>query len=153
MLGQARVSQNAANTSGSALTSNVVSSPDLWCQFCSAALYQVDRARSAPPNTLVNEADSSHIVGSIDIAQIDDHRLRHFALQALQIKCAELRPFRDNHERIGAADASVGVFAIFDARQFLARLLHADRIVRAHLGAHDEQAGDETFMPATDPFQ
>jgi hypothetical protein len=50
--------------SGSALTSNVVSSPDLWCQFSSAALYQVNRAHSAPPNTLVSEAESSHIVGS-----------------------------------------------------------------------------------------
>src|SRR5712671_4785940 len=92
-------------------------------------------------NALVGKAERRHVLGAIDVAQIDDHGLRHLAFQPLKIERAELHPFRHDHQCVGAARARIGIIAIFDVGQFAARLLHADRVVRAHLGAHVEQPG------------
>src|SRR6202022_3643870 len=114
-----------------------------WRGRTATGLHYIDLARPSPPDALVNESESSHIVGSINIAQIDDDGVRHFTLQTFQIECAELRPFRYNHQRIRAAYAGIGIVAIFDVGQFSACLLHADRIVRADFCAHVEQAGHQ----------
>src|SRR5258708_22115714 len=95
-------------------TTSMTASPHLlfdhrfepWHGKTATGLHYIYRARPSPPNALVNEAESSHIVGSINIAQIDDYALRHLTLQAFQIECAELRPFRANHQRISAPYAS-----------------------------------------------
>ena len=101
------------------------------------------RGSGAPADAFIDKAERRHVLGAIDVAQVDDHGLRQFALQALQIERAVLHPFGHDHHGVGAAHAGVGIVAIFDIGQFAARLLHADRIVRAHLGAHVEQAGHQ----------
>src|SRR6266704_6803554 len=92
-------------------------------------------------NALVGKAERRHVLGAIDVAQIDDHGLRHLTFQPFKIERAELHPFRHDHQCVGTARAYIGIVAIFDIGQFAARLLHADRVVRAHLGAHVEQPG------------
>ena len=99
-------------------------------------------ARPAP-DALIDKAERGHFLGAIDVAQIDDHGLRHLALQARQIERAVLHPLGHDHHGVGAAHAGIGIVAIFDIGQFAARLFHADRIVRAHLRAHVEQPGHQ----------
>src|SRR6266581_57126 len=82
-------------------------------------------------NALVGKAKRRHVLGAIDVAQIDDHGSRHLAFQPLKIERAELHPFRHDHQCVGTARAYVGIVAIFDIGQFAARLLHADRMPRA----------------------
>src|ERR1700676_2028050 len=42
------------------------------------------------PHALIGKAERRHVLGAIDIAQVDDHGMRHFALQALHIERAGL---------------------------------------------------------------
>ena len=59
------------------------------------------------------------------------------SLEPIEIERAELLPFRDDDQRIGALGAVVGSVAIGHARcSICLRLLHAVRIVGAHFGAH-----------------
>jgi hypothetical protein len=58
---------------------------ELWRGGTATGLHYIDLACPSSPDALVNEAESSHILGSINIAQIDDDRLRHFTLHTLQI--------------------------------------------------------------------
>src|SRR6202011_5861045 len=96
-----------------------------------------------PPDTLIGKPERGHVLWAIDVTEIDDHRMGHLALQALQIECAILHPFGHDHHGVRAPHAGVGVVAIFDIGQFAPRLFDADRIVRAYLGAQVEQAGDQ----------
>ena len=95
------------------------------------------------PTPLVNKAERRHLRRAIYIAQVDDHRLRQFALQPFKVEGAVLHPFRHHHHGVRAANAGVGIVAIFDIGQFAARLFHADGIVRPHLGAQVEQPGHQ----------
>src|SRR4029453_13644384 len=66
------------------------------------------RRRSLPPigwptHARIGEAERGHFVGAIDVAGIDDHRLRQFALQALQVERAILHPLRHHYHRIRTA--------------------------------------------------
>ena len=54
-----------------------------------------------------------------------------------------MHPFGHHHHRVRAAYTEVRIVAIFDIGQFAARLLDANRIVRAHPGAHVEQPGHQ----------
>ena len=94
------------------------------------------RAWWRPTDAFIAKTKCRHVLGPVDVAQIDDHRLRHLTLQALQIERAELHPFGHDHERIGPVRAGIGVLAIFDFWQVAARLLHPDRIVSADFRAH-----------------
>ena len=60
-------------------------------------------------------------------------------LQAVEIERAELVPFGDDDERVGALGAAIGVVAVVDVGQHLPRLLHADRIEGPNLGADVQQ--------------
>ena len=62
---------------------------------------------------------------------------------ALAAQRAELHPFGDDHQCVGAARAGIGIVAIVDVGQFAARRFHADGIVGAHLGAHVQQPGHQ----------
>ena len=73
--------------------------------------------------------------GSIDIAQVDKDRLSHRLFQGNKIQRAELLPFGDDDQRVRALRAFIGVGAIGNIVQHQLRLLHADRIEGAHLGA------------------
>src|SRR5712672_771212 len=107
----------------------------------SASFPRVGRAT----DTLINETERRHILGTINVAEIDDHGLRHFALQAFEVERAVLHPLGHDHHGVGAAHAGIGIVAIFDIGQFAARLLHADGIMRAYLRTHVEQPGHQRY--------
>src|SRR5436190_1968992 len=97
-----------------------------------------------PADALVDEAALAHLLGQVDVAQIDDRRRPgHRLLQPVEVERAELLPFRADHQRVRALGAVVLVAAINQLRQQLLCLLHADRIVGPHLGAHVVQRGDQ----------
>src|SRR5579883_1603269 len=65
------------------------------------------RAGLRPSDAVVDEAELRHLVGAIDVAQVDQDRLLHRLLDALEIEGAELLPFGDADERVGALGAGV----------------------------------------------
>ena len=54
-----------------------------------------------PADRRVAEGCALHFVGPINVAQVDDHWLRHHALKARQIQRAELLPFGRDHHFMG----------------------------------------------------
>src|SRR5579863_9011118 len=95
------------------------------------------------PDRDVAELRPLHLVGAVDVAQIDDHRARHYALEPSQIERAELLPFGGDDDGIGAVGGGIGAVAIFNGGQKRFDLLHAGRIVAAHRGAEVVQRGDQ----------
>src|ERR1700712_1232302 len=67
------------------------------------------RLDATPPHAFIRKTERCHFLRPIDISQINDDRLRHLALQALQIERAELHPLGDDHQGIGAAHAGIGI--------------------------------------------
>jgi hypothetical protein len=65
-----------------------------------------------PANAVVGEAVP--ILRAVDVAQVDQHRLLHRGPAALEIERAELLPFGDDDEGIGAVGAGIGAVAEFD---------------------------------------
>ena len=57
------------------------------------------KSRPGPSNAFVDEAVARDLVRPIDVAKIDQHRLRHDFLQPLEVERAELLPFGDDHQR------------------------------------------------------
>src|SRR5205807_1988296 len=47
-------------------------------------------------DAVVDEAGARHLVGAVDVAQVDDHRLRHRLLEAVEIERAKKLPFGDD---------------------------------------------------------
>lgn len=99
-------------------------------------------ARRAP-DAGIDEAQRLHVLPPIDISQVDDHRLPHFPLQALEIERAELDPFRHDHKRVGIARAGIGILCIGDLGQFAPGLVHARRVEGTDRRAHVGEADDE----------
>src|SRR6516225_40462 len=60
-----------------------------------------------PSDALVDKTICGHVLGAIDVAQVDHDRMRQFALQAFQIECAILRPLGHHHHRVRAACANI----------------------------------------------
>src|SRR5512144_149568 len=87
-----------------------------------------------PSNALVSKTAAGHFVGLINISKIDEHRLRHYRFQPVEIKRAELLPFGDDHKRSGAFRAGIGIIAKSDIADYALGLLHADRVIRTHFG-------------------
>src|ERR1700692_1584010 len=85
-----------------------------------------------PPDALIDKAERGHVLGAVDVAQVDDHGMGQLTLQPFQIERAILHPFGHHHHGVRAADAEVGIVAIFDVGQFTPRLLDADRVVAHH---------------------
>lgn len=56
----------------------------------------------ASTNAAIRKTLLHDVIRPVDIAQIDDHHLRHRFLQSPDIECAELFPFGDNDECGGA---------------------------------------------------
>src|SRR5262245_13297573 len=96
-----------------------------------------------PSDALVSKTAAGHFVRSVHVSKIDENRLRHNRLEAVEIKRAELLPFGDNHQRGGTFGAGVGVIAKRDVPDQTLGLLHAYRIVSAHFGAHVLQCRNE----------
>ena len=53
-----------------------------------------------------------HILGAVDVAEIDDHRAGHEVMQALKIERTELLPFGGDDECIGGFSTVISVLAI-----------------------------------------
>ena len=107
------------------------------------ASQHASRVRPHAPDAVVVEAPARHVVGLIDVAQVDQDRPRHHGLQAVEIERAELLPLGDDHQRVGAFRARVWPVAIGDVAEDGLRLLHAGRIVGADLRPHVLQRGDQ----------
>src|SRR5580692_3734574 len=83
-----------------------------------------------PPDAVIREP--LELFRPVDVAQVDQHRLLHHALEAVEIEGAELLPFGDDDEGVGAFRAGIGALAEFDSRKHLPGLRHADRVVGPH---------------------
>ena len=108
-----------------------------------AASRRPDQDLPRPPHALIRKAGAGDFLRRIDVAQVDQHRALHHVLQPLEIERAELLPFGHDHQRGGALGAVIGVLAERHIADDGFRLLHAGRIVGAHLGAHVLQRGDQ----------
>src|SRR5579863_4377483 len=86
------------------------------------------------PDGDVTEIGALHLVGAIDVAQIDNDGARHGGFEPAKIERAELVPFGGDHQRFGAGRGLIGAAAIGDRRQRRLGLLHAGGIVGAHRG-------------------
>lgn len=58
--------------------------------------------RDRPADTVISEPERPHLLGVEDVAQVDDARLAHHFLEAAGIEAAELVPFGDDHQHVGA---------------------------------------------------
>ncbi len=67
------------------------------------------------------------LLGRIDVAQVDQHRLAHRGGQPLEVERAQRVPFGDQHHRVGALGRLVGAGAELDFGHERPRLLHALR--------------------------
>ncbi len=64
------------------------------------------------PDAHIGEAVPGDFLRPVDVAQVDDHRPRHRLLELVEIERAELLPFGDDDQRIGAFGAAIGAVAI-----------------------------------------
>ena len=71
------------------------------------------RHRGAAPIGIVGEAELAHLVRLVDVAAVEDHRLLHQRLHALEVRPAELVPLGDEQQRVGALERVV-VAAVID---------------------------------------
>src|SRR5205085_4280220 len=94
------------------------------------------RSAERPAHARIDEAETLHLLGPIDVPEIDDHRPRHRTLKGVEIKRSELLPFGHDDQCIGAFRAVVGAVAVDDVGQHLPRLLHAGWIVGPYCCAH-----------------
>ena len=56
----------------------------------------------------VDKTARAHLVHSINISQIDEHRTLPSRLQPIEVKRAKLFPFGGDDDRMGARDAVIG---------------------------------------------
>src|SRR5262249_21686102 len=59
-------------------------------------LFPLLRPRAS--DAVVHEAKLCHLVGTIDVAQVDQHGLLHHGLDAIEIESAELLPLGHDHQ-------------------------------------------------------
>src|SRR5262245_53471920 len=67
------------------------------------------------PDRMIDEAEGLHVVGIVDVAAVDDHRLLQQLLHAGEIGTAELVPLRENEQRVRAVERFVVDRMIADA--------------------------------------
>ena len=77
---------------------------------------------SAPSNPDIRKSVPRDFLRRINIAQIDDHRIRHRGFQHREIERAELLPFCHDNEHVRPLGAGIGVIGIIDIRENVARL-------------------------------
>src|SRR5262245_38868382 len=63
-------------------------------------------------DAFVDKACLFDVVRLIDVLEIDDYRACHDLFEARQIERAELLPFGDNDQRVGAGGSGIGAVAI-----------------------------------------
>src|SRR6516164_3180948 len=73
----------------------------------------------------IREARRGHLLRLVDVAQIDYQRARQQGFDAAQIERAELIPFSQQDQRIGALHRLVSIPAIDQLGHKLFRLVHA----------------------------
>ncbi len=73
--------------------------------------------RNLPPDAAVRDPAPRHFVGAIDVAQVDDDRLRHGRRDPVHVEAAEGIPFGHQHGDVGPGDAGVRVARIVDVGQ------------------------------------
>src|SRR5207302_4940052 len=92
------------------------------------------RQRLAPANGVVGEAETAHHRRIIEIAAVEDQRRLQDLLEAIEIRAAELLPFRNDGQGVGPFRGLVGVLAQREALSipiYPLGLPRRDRIVRA----------------------
>src|SRR5512135_2446901 len=82
-----------------------------------------------PSHALIGKAVAGDFLRPVDVAQVDQHRPLHYALEPVEIERAELLPLGDDHQRGSALRTVVGVLAKGDVADHRLGLLHALRIV------------------------
>src|SRR6266567_6562708 len=90
-------------------------------------------------NAAIREAQAFHGRGVVDVAAVDDHRPAHELLDARHVELAELVPFRDQDDGVGAGRDLIRVLAVDDLRQQLLRTIHRSRVIRTDFGAGGQQ--------------
>src|SRR4051794_18237946 len=58
-------------------------------------------------DAVIGEAGAGHLVRTIDVAQIDEHRLVHGLLEPAEIEGAKLLPFGHDDEGVGTFGATI----------------------------------------------
>jgi len=61
------------------------------------------------PNTLIQKPALCQFIGIIDVAKINDDRIRHLALQSIEIKRPKLLPFGYDDQGIGTGGAFIWI--------------------------------------------
>ena len=56
----------------------------------------------APADAFVGETVGGHVIGAVDVAQVDQDAAAHHLADGLEVQRAELVPLRQNDERVGA---------------------------------------------------
>src|SRR3954470_22210536 len=77
-----------------------VPSPPARISACTSAL-PTDRR---PTHRLVREAGGAGRAGVQEVAPVDEQRAAHGARDLREVERLELRPLRDEHDRVGAGD-------------------------------------------------
>src|ERR1051326_2558721 len=93
----------------------------------------------------IGEAHFSQIVGVVDVSPVENDGLLQKLLNRVKVRPAELVPFGDDEERVGAFEGIVVAPKITDAvaEDFL-RLVHRLGVVRLNRGAGlEERFGDD----------
>ena len=95
-----------------------------------------------PSDAEVAQAEGLHQAWIVDVAAVEDDRVRQRVADRVEIRAAEFLPLGDDRERVGAVQRGFGAW---HQRQVVTLavdalgLAHGDRIVGAHLGARAPQ--------------
>ena len=63
---------------------------------------RIGKSLPGPPDAFIDKAVAGDFVGPVNIAKVDEDRLRHYFLQPLEIESAKLLPFGNDNQRGGA---------------------------------------------------
>src|SRR3954469_7493389 len=87
----------------------------------------------APPYRKISKAHLTQIFGIVDISSVENNRLLQQLLDRRKVRTAELVPFRDDEQRVGALKRVVVAAEIGDtvAKYFFC-LMHRLGVVRVH---------------------
>src|SRR3954471_5735574 len=88
--------------------------------------------RSAPPDALVGEARAGDAGAVERVAPVDDEVAPHAGGHLRPVEVGELRPFGDEHDRIGAVDGCERGVRELDALHEPARGVLGDRVIGPH---------------------
>src|SRR5882672_5345293 len=95
------------------------------------------------PDTLIQKPALCQLIWIIDIAKINDDRMRHLAFQSIEIKRPKLLPFGYDDQSIGTVGTFIRIPGVLNIRHFDAGQFHANRIKRSDGRTHILQRGDK----------